>query len=144
MSDADLGLVPRTALLSLAARLSAQCTVEHLQVPQAGLWLVELVESVHGDHFHLGEVPAGQACIALHHTERGTARGGAVLLQADREVAVAAAICDAVQRAGWPGADEVAILQQVGGERRAVAERARLSILDRTRVSFSELGQEGA
>ena len=143
MSDADLGLVPRADVLALAARLSAQCTVEHLQVPQAGLWLVELVESVHGDHFHLGEVPAGQACVALHHAQHGTARGGAVLLQADREIAVAAAICDAVQRAGWPGAEEVAALQQVGSARRAAAERARLSILDRTRVAFSELGQEG-
>jgi alpha-D-ribose 1-methylphosphonate 5-triphosphate synthase subunit PhnG len=144
MADADLSLVPREAVLSLAAALGEGRRIEQLTVPQQGLWLLQLEEPVRRDGFYLGEVPVGQACVALHDPARGEARGGAILLHADRELAVAAAVCDAVSRAGWPGADEVARLRAAGAATRAEAERARAGILASTRVDFSELTQEDA
>lgn len=142
MSEADLALVPREAVLALAEALVAGRTLEHLQVPQDGLWLLRMEEPVRRDGFFIGEVPVGQACVRLVDAARGHADGGAVLLHADRELAVAAAVCDAVARAGWPGADEVARLRASGAAVRVQAEAVRRGILDRTRVDFSELGQE--
>jgi phosphonate C-P lyase system protein PhnG len=144
MPDCDLAAAPRQAVIDLAASFAVGRSVEHLQVPQAGLWLLHLTEPVRGDGFHLGEIPVGQACILLRDAGRGEARGGAILLQADRELAVAAAICDAVVRAGWPGADEVDRLRAAGASVRAEAGRVRAAILGRTQVDFSELGQEDA
>jgi alpha-D-ribose 1-methylphosphonate 5-triphosphate synthase subunit PhnG len=63
-------------------------------------------------------------------------------MHADRELAIAAAVCDAVARAGWPGSEAVARLRAEGAAVRHEAERARAAILARTRVDFSELGQE--
>jgi phosphonate C-P lyase system protein PhnG len=142
MADADLSLVPREAVLSLAAALGEGRRIEQLSVPQQGLWLLQLQEPVRRDHWFIGEVPVGQACVALHDVQRGVARGGAILLHADRELAVAAAVCDAVARAGWPGADEVERLRAAGAATRRESDCARAGILASTRVDFSELGQE--
>lgn len=143
MGDADLGLVPRAELCALAEHLLIGRTIEHLIIPQRGLWLMEMTEPVHGDHYFLGEVPAAQACVEVRDPALGAVKGGAVLLQADREQAVAAAVCDAVRRAGWPGTDDVEALLARGAAHRAIAESARQAILDRTRVDFRELSQEG-
>jgi len=144
MPDCDLALAPRTAVIDLAAVLSQGRRVEHLSVPQEGLWLVQITEPVRGDGWYIGEVPVGQACIALHDPQRGEARGGAVLMHADRELATAAAVCDAIARSGWPGADEVARLRNEGTAIRAQVDGVRAAILERTRVDFCELGQEDA
>ena len=144
MPDCDIVLAPRDEVLALAAACSEGRRVDHLELPQEGLWLMQMREPVRGDGWYAGEVPVGQACIALHDGELGEARGGAVLMHADRELAVAAAVLDAVVRAGWPGAEEAARLRAAGAAVRARAEAARAGILARTRVDFSELGQEEA
>lgn len=144
MPDCDLSLAPRQEVLDLAAALSAGRRLEHLAVPQEGLWLLQIEEPVRHDGWFVGEVPVGQACIALHDAVRGEARGGAVLLHADRELATAAAVCDAVVRAGWPGTEEVARLRAAGAAVHAKAAGVRAAILERTRVDFNELGQEEA
>lgn len=144
MPDCDLALAPRQEVLDLAAALAAGRRLEHLAVPQEGLWLLQIEEPVRRDGWYIGEVPVGQACVALHDAQRGEARGGAVLLHADRELATAVAVCDAVVRAGWPGADEVACLRAVGAAEGTRVAGVRAAILERTRVDFSELGQEEA
>jgi phosphonate C-P lyase system protein PhnG len=144
MPDCDIAAAPREAVIALADALRAGRRLEHLQVPQEGLWLLQVAEPVRGDGYFIGEVPVGQACVELHDAGRGAARGGAVLMHADRELAVAAAVCDAVARAGWPGAEEVDRLRAAGAASREEAMRARAAILERTRVDFAELGQEDA
>lgn len=144
MPDCDISLAPRQAVLDLAAILGAGRRIEHLAVPQEGLWLLQLEEPVRHDGWFIGEVPVGQACVALHDAALGVARGGAVLMHADRELAAAAAVCDAVVRSGWPGADEVERLRAVGAAVHARVAGVRTAILERTRVDFSELGQEEA
>lgn len=144
MPDCDLSLAPRQSVIDLAAALAAGRRLEHLVVPQEGLWLLQLEEPVRHDGWFIGEVPVGQACVALHDAARGVARGGAILLHADRELATAAAVCDAVVRAGWPGADEVERLRAAGAAVHARVAGVRAAILERTRVDFSELGQEEA
>jgi phosphonate C-P lyase system protein PhnG len=142
MPDADITAAPRSAVLELASSLAAGRDIEHLQLPAEGLWLLQVTEPVRRDGYFIGEVPVGQACVRLRDSTYGEASGGAVLMHADRELAVAAAVCDAVARAGWPGADAVARLRAEGAALRHEAERARAAILSRTRVDFSELGQE--
>lgn len=144
MPDNDLAFAPREAVLDLAAALAEGRRVEHLSVPQEGLWLLQLREPVRGDGWYVGEVPVGQACVALHDPALGCASGGAVLMHADRELAVAAAVCDAVERSGWPGAEEVACLRASGAAVLQDAAAHRAAILERTRVGFNELGQEDA
>ncbi len=144
MIGSDIALAPRPAVLALAAALAAGRRVEHLSVPQEGLWLLQIEEPVRRDGFFIGEVPVGQACVALHDDRLGLARGGAILMHADRELATAAAVCDAVASAGWPGAAEVAGLRAVGAAARGEVAAVRAAILASTRVDFSELGQEGA
>lgn len=144
MPDCDLSLIPRQEVIDLAAALAAGRRIEHLAVPQEGLWLLQLEEPVRRDGWFVGEVPVGQACVALHDAARGEARGGAVLLHADRDLATAVAVCDAVARAGWPGAEEVVRLRSAGAAVRAQVAGVRAAILERTRVDFSELGQEEA
>lgn len=144
MHDADIALAPRQEVLDLATALCVGRRIEALTVPQEGLWLLQVEEPVRHDGWFIGEVPVGQACVAVHDAERGDARGGAVLMHADRELAMAAAVCDAIARAGWPGANEVARLRQTGAEVRERVAGVRAAILDRTRVDFNELGQEDA
>lgn len=144
MPDADLALAPRSAVLALAASLGEGRRIEALQVPQEGLWLLQVEEPVRHDRWFIGEVPVGQACVAVHDERLGEARGGAILMHADRDLAVAAAVCDAIARAGWPGAEAVAGLRAAGAAVRARADGVRQGILDGTRVDFSELAQEDA
>ncbi len=144
MPDCDIVLAPRDEVLALAAALSEGRRVEHLTVPQEGLWLLQVQEPVRRDGYFIGEVPVGQASVALHDLGFGVAHGGAVLLHADRELAVAAAVCDAVVRGGWPGAEAVAALREAGAAVRSGTDAVRSAILNRTRVDFSELGQEDA
>lgn len=144
MTSTDLAHAPRQAVLALAQSLSDGRTVEHLSVPQEGLWLLQIQEPVRHDGFFIGEVPVGQACVALHDGRLGEARGGAILMHADRELATAAAVCDAIARAGWPGADDVGRLCATGAATRDAVAAVRSAILAATRVDFAELGQEGA
>ncbi len=144
MSEADILLAPRAEVLALAAALVEGRRVEHLSVPQEGLWLLQMVEPVRRDGYFIGEVPVGQASVAIHDPVRGVARGGAILMHASRELAVAAAVFEAIARAAWPGADEVARLRAIGAASREAAGAVRAAILERTRVDFSELGQEDA
>lgn len=142
--NADLAAAPRADVIALAERLGEGRAVDHLQVPQEGLWLLRLAEPVRGDRFFLGEVPVASACIGLRDPGLGEARGGAAIIGGDREQAVAAAVCDAVLSAGWPGADEVGRMAALGAAARREAAARRAAILERTRVDFNELGQEGA
>ncbi len=141
--NADLQAAPRDAVVALAASLLIDRTVEHLQVPHEGLWLLRMHEPVRGDHYFIGEVPVGQAAVRVHDAVLGSANGSAVLLHADRDHAVAAAVCLAVIQAGWPGAEAVQAVVAEGAAIRAQAARQRAAIRERTRVDFAELGQEG-
>lgn len=142
MNPCDLLLVPRAEVIALAERLAQGCAIEHRIVPRAGSWLLRLTEGVRGDQWFIGEVPAAQAAISLRHPERGEARGAAVLLFADAELAAAIAVLDAVARASWPGHEAVAALAARGAACRCRAEAVRAAIREATRVVFSELGSE--
>ncbi|MCS6969582.1 MAG: phosphonate C-P lyase system protein PhnG [Planctomycetota bacterium] len=142
MRVCDLLLVPRQEVLALAERLSAGREVEHLVVPTAGSWLLQMREGVRGDRWYIGEIPAAQAAVRLYDRQLGSCRGAAVIMRADAELAVAAAILDAVARASWPGCDEIAALAARGSAERLRAEGQRAAIRAATRVSFSELGTE--
>jgi len=140
----ELAYAPRQAVLDLAQALSAGRRLEHLSLPQDGLWLLQIEEPVRHDGYFIGEVPVGQASVEVHDAVRGETRGGAILMHADRELAVAVAVCDAITRAGWPGSEEVAQLCATGASVRNSAAAVRAAIRERTRVDFSELAQDHA
>lgn len=127
-------------VVALGERLAAGLALRHLAVPQEGLALLTMEDGVCGDRFHLGE-----AALATAHVEvraGGTlAQGGAAILGARREVAVAAAVCDAVAAAGLPGAEEALALAAAGAALGAERARRRDAMRSATRVDFAELGE---
>ena len=47
-TNVHLAAAPRQAVVELAARLAAGRRVEHLRLPQEGLWLLRMAEPVQG------------------------------------------------------------------------------------------------
>jgi alpha-D-ribose 1-methylphosphonate 5-triphosphate synthase subunit PhnG len=92
---ATLAVADRDRLVGLAEEiLGAVEDVELLSVPGPATMLVELTESVRRQPFHLCEVVVSEASVSLVGY-----RGDALVLGADTERAVAAAVCDAAAEA---------------------------------------------
>ena len=128
-----------SALKALASSCTAACEVTDLQMPKAGLGLLQLRDSALGDAYFLGEIPLAKAHVRIT-TENGCVVEGAAFLMDDRVGLVKAlAILDAVlagKTTGWEQVEQ-AVLQ--GQE--LVLEQARLRslIVASTRVDFSLL-----
>lgn len=133
--------LPSEELLAAKELLAPTLTVRHLAVPQQGLWLLTMEESLCGDCFHLGEVPVAEALVEVTQDGR-TAQGGARLLGATAEVTLAVAIFDAVVTGGLDGSVMLQALARRGQELRQGTATARAAWRQATRVDFCELGQD--
>jgi alpha-D-ribose 1-methylphosphonate 5-triphosphate synthase subunit PhnG len=93
---AALAVAERGRLVELAdAILRSVDDVRMLAVPGPATMLVELTESVRRQPFHLCEVVVSEASVSV-----AGCRGDGLVLGADTERAVAAAVCDAAAEAG--------------------------------------------
>ena len=101
---ATLAVADRDRLVGLAEEILGTVEdVELLSVPGPATMLVELTESVRRQPFHLCEVVVSEASVSLVGY-----RGDALVLGADTERAVAAAVCDAAAEADIHRAAELA------------------------------------
>jgi alpha-D-ribose 1-methylphosphonate 5-triphosphate synthase subunit PhnG len=92
---ATLAVADRDRLVGLAEEiLGAVEDVQLLSVPGPATMLVELTQPVRRQPFHLCEVVVSEASVSLVGY-----RGDALVLGADTERAVAAAVCDAAAEA---------------------------------------------
>jgi alpha-D-ribose 1-methylphosphonate 5-triphosphate synthase subunit PhnG len=141
---ADLTAADPQAVRSLGERFAARYAVSHRRLPQAGLMLLTLRETVQQQPFHLGEVCVSTAAVCVRDADGRGGDGAASVLADDAELAVALAICDAVASHGLDGRDEIAALVDSGAARRGAQEELRSAVRAATRVSFSDLseGQE--
>lgn len=136
-----LQLADRTAVLEVGQMLSAQYEVAALQVPTAGLALLQMRDAALGQRFHLGEIPCSVAAVEVRNAQGAATRGGAQVMADDAELASAIAVCDAVLEADWNGADHVRVLIAHGAEAERVRDDRRRAMLARTTVDFALLNQ---
>ena len=129
-----LAVAARDPLVALAERVLAHADVTVLAAPAAATMLVELTESVGGQPYHLCEVVVSEASVAV----RGY-RGDAVVVGADAERALAAAVCDAAAEAGlFSGEIEELVATALAARDDAQARRA--AAVAATRVDLEVLG----
>ncbi len=136
-----LQAIDREQVLSLAARITSTYPARHTRTPSAGLVMLQMRDSVLGEHFNMGEVPVSEARIALSVGTSDDVIGGARIMKDDAELAEAIAVCDAVLAHDLEHQVEVAQLVEEGIARLDGRERVRRGIRCLTRVDFALLNQ---
>ena len=136
-----LTLVDRSALRGLGEALARDLAVRHRSLPQDGLWMLTMCDGVAGEPFHAGELPVAEARIEVEDRAGVRAEGGARLLLAAPEDALAAAICDAVWSGNLAGSDLVAELAASGRAAAVSRDLRRAAVRESTRVQFADLGE---
>ena len=129
-----LAVAAREPLVALAERILAHAGVTVLAAPGPATMLVELTESVGGQPYHLCEVVVSEASVSLHGC-----RGDAVVVGADPERALAAAICDAAAEASLFAAEVEALVDGTLAAQ-GDARVARTDAVAATRVDLEVLG----
>ena len=132
---------PTDELLALAAELTARYPAEPLVVPQAGLAMLPLRDSVAGQPFNLGELPLSVAHVSLTCPDGTTVTGGAALMRDDADLAVALAVIEGVLAARLEGWEPIAELVSQGLAAMAREATVRRSMLARSKVDFALLDQ---
>ena len=105
-----LTVIPSREVLALANKLTADCEVKHHAIPQSGLMLMRMTESVVGEDYYLGELPVSSASVELRLPDGTTGHGAAQVTDDRQELAVALAVCDAVMAKkleGWREVNEL-------------------------------------
>jgi alpha-D-ribose 1-methylphosphonate 5-triphosphate synthase subunit PhnG len=139
-----LGALQAQRVVDVAGELTHGWAVRHVIVPRAALRLLPVVDSVHGDAFHLGEVPVARACVEVAAPDGRRGEGGAEILGDSVDLAVAIAVLDAILAADLPGAARVAALIEEGRDRLRQVRAERAAMLAATRVDFSSMSRMGA
>jgi len=133
--------LPASEIRAAAEHIAGIHEVEDVSLPQAGLGLLQLRDGAFHDPFYLGEVPVARAHVRVRAGDGSEAHGGAVLLDDRTRLVRSLAILDAVLAARLPGWEAAAELVERGAARHTELAAQRQTILARTRVDFSLLGQ---
>lgn len=128
LADADELVALAEALLG---RLGQPTVVT---APEVGLVMMTVREPVCGDRFHLGEVLVTRA-----EADWGGTTGWAIRMGADRETALAAALCDAAALIDEAAATEVDDLCRRTRADLSAAKDREWATLVATEVQFEEL-----
>jgi alpha-D-ribose 1-methylphosphonate 5-triphosphate synthase subunit PhnG len=99
-------------------------------------------DSVAGAAVHLGEIPMARVHLRLT-TPEGSAEGGAALMSDDLALVTRLAILDAALVADLQEAPEIEALLAEGMAARAEVQARRALALDRTKVDFQLLSEDG-
>lgn len=134
-----LAAVAASDVVDLGERLATRHRIRHLAVPQDGLYLLTLEDGIRQEPWHIGEIPVASALVEVSAADGRQERGGAALMGVTAEFATAVAVCDAVLRAGFDGADEVTDLVQRGRASLARITAERAAERAATRVDFADL-----
>lgn len=113
-------------------------------LPEAGLTLLPIRESVRCECFYLGEIPLSTAHCELSLPEGGAVHGAAIVMADDAEFALALAVCDGVLAHRLSGWEQVADLLEHGLAALQHEADVRHTMRERSRVRFSLLNQEEA
>lgn len=131
--------LPACETEAVAARLTERYRVCPRALPQSGLGMLAMREPNLGQRFLLGEFPLATAEVELEDDHGQRHLGAARLLHDSRDLATAAATCDAALAADLPGSEEVRALVARGWQRVQREDRVRSGLLTTTTVDFSRL-----
>ncbi|NER28168.1 MAG: phosphonate C-P lyase system protein PhnG [Symploca sp. SIO1C4] len=129
-------------VIQLAARLTQGWQISYETIPQTGLSLLQLEDSVFHEPYYLGEIPLSTAWVKLNIGHGQNYQGAAQVMSDVPNLATSLAICDAIfmnQLEGW---QEVADLMARGRVIRQEEDNLRGAMLAKTKVDFSLLNQE--
>lgn len=129
-------------VIQLATRLTQDWQISYETVPQRGLSLLQLQDSVFHEPYYLGEIPLSTAWVNLKTGNGQNYQGAAQVMSDVPNLATSLAICDAIfmnQLEGW---QEVADLIEKGRLIRQEEDKLRGAMLAKTKVDFSLLSQE--
>lgn len=134
-------LTPET-VIQLASQLTQGWQVSYEAIPQKGLSLLQLQDSVFKEPYYLGEIPLSTARVRLENADGESYEGGVQVMSDVPDFATSLAICDAIfsnQLTGW---EQIAQLIERGRAIRQEEDRLRSAMLAKTRVDFSLLDGE--
>ena len=134
-------LNPET-VIQLASQLAKDWKVSYEAIPQKGLSLLQLQDSVFKEPYYLGEIPLSTAQVRLENADGQSYQGGVQVMSDLPDFATSLAICDAIFSNELMGYEQVAELIDRGRAIRQEEDRLRGAMLAKTRVDFSLLDGE--
>ena len=134
-------LNPET-VIQLASKLTQGWKVSYEAIPQKGLSLLQLQDSVFKEPYYLGEIPLSTAQVRLENADGQSYQGGVQVMSDVPDFATSLAICDAIFSNELMGWEQVAELIYRGRAIRQEEDRLRGAMLAKTRVDFSLLDGE--
>jgi alpha-D-ribose 1-methylphosphonate 5-triphosphate synthase subunit PhnG len=137
-----LNALPRETVLQVGADLARRHRIAPATVPQAGLALLSLRDSVEKQAFYLGDIPLASSRVTITDADGRTVEGGALIMADDAELASALAICDGVLAHRLSGWETVAETVREGLTNAGYEARVRKTMLSRSRVNFALLNEE--
>ncbi|NET05313.1 MAG: phosphonate C-P lyase system protein PhnG [Symploca sp. SIO2B6] len=129
-------------VIQLAARLTQSWQISYETIPQTGLSLLQLQDSVFHEPYYLGEIPLSTAWVKLNIGNGQNYQGAAQVMSDVPNLATSLAICDAILMNQLEGWQEVADLMARGLAIRQEEDNLRGAMLAKTKVDFSLLNQE--
>ena len=129
-------------VIQLAARLTQGWQISYETVPQTGLSLLQLQDSVFHEPYYLGEIPLSMAWVKLKIGNGQNYEGAAQVMSDVPNLATSLAICDAILTNQLQGWQEVTDLMARGRVIRQEEDKLRGAMLAKTKVDFSLLNQE--
>lgn len=129
-------------VIQMASQLTQGWQVSYETIPQTGLSLLQLQDSVFHEPYYLGEIPLSTARVKLKNADGQSYEGAAQVMSDVSDFATSLAICDAIfsnQLEGW---EQVNDLIKLGKAIREEEDRLRKAMLAKTRVDFSLLDGE--
>ncbi|WP_088241212.1 phosphonate C-P lyase system protein PhnG [Calothrix rhizosoleniae] len=129
-------------VIQLTARLTQGWQISYETVPQTGLSLLQLQDSVFHEPYYLGEIPLSTAWVKLKIGNGQNYEGAAQVMNDVPNLATSLAICDAILNNQLEGWQEVTDLIHRGRVIRQEEDKLRGAMLAKTKVDFSLLNQE--
>jgi len=126
----------------LAQQITTGWELRYKALPQSGLGMLKLRDGAMQEPFYLGEIPVASAWVELTLVNGDKAEGAAQVMDDDKDLAEALAVCDAILANQLTGHDLLTELLQQGADKLAAEQRNRKQMLKRTHVDFSLLGAE--
>jgi alpha-D-ribose 1-methylphosphonate 5-triphosphate synthase subunit PhnG len=126
----------------LAQQITTDWELRYKSLPQSGLGMLKLRDGALQEPFYLGEIPVASAWVELTLPNGDKAEGAAQVMDDDKDLAEALAVCDAVLANQLAGHDLLTVLLQQGADKLDAEQRNRKQMLKRTHVDFSLLGAE--
>ncbi|MDT8371027.1 MAG: phosphonate C-P lyase system protein PhnG [Gammaproteobacteria bacterium] len=135
--------VNKKQIKQLAEQITSGWALRYKSLPQSGLGMLKLRDGALQEPFYLGEIPIASAWVELTLPNGDKAEGAAQVMDDDKDLAEALAVCDAVLANQLVGHDLLTVLLQQGANKLEAEQRNRKRMLKRTHVDFSLLGAEG-